>query len=1127
MFKIDQIILGVSRSLDNSLQFQRGSQNSMLGGAPGQDNAIDSSRQDNTREEGSSFLSGSITGTSRTFRIYFMFKLSVIFFFNIGSARHRKKLALEALAVVAEKDKPHLFITMTANPLWSEITELLLPGETAFSNMLVTCRVFKAKLAALLANLKNGHYFGGKSAYIIHVIEFQHRGLPHAHIVCRISNGPNHLEEDKCIEWIDRFISAKMPVLDENSTDEDSDYYDFVTSQMCHRHFRGVNGCLDGDNNCSKGYHVKPVIPNTFLDEKKYPVYAKPSQDDLLVVPHNRQLLLDFKCHINVEFAASTYAIIYLFKYLLKGNKKIQMDLNNVGDVHEGDEITLHLRGRMMSSMQATWQVLGYPVYPASDPSVTTIFTKSEMDLVELSRTRKLCDLSVYFNRPAALNNIKYIHFYKYFDYTYTQPGRPQTHVPLSLEPGADADNELQCEQLTLPTSMNITKAVYLKRISNENPKIVRLNGVPLDSGEPFFFRLLLKNIPMRKHLDGKFIDNTRFRTYQEACLARGILTHGGEGRLAFEEAIAEYASPAELRSFFVMLTLQGFPTIGIHSDYFNNLTEDFFPARQRTQLLRIDLMHRFLKENKNMENYGFQLPLEYCTLVEQEVQLIEDNHATSLEILNHLHATQPNTEEMDPVYQLITDAVDNQRGTDEVKYFIIDSTGGSGKTTFAKKVYHYVHTKRKIVLGAAATGLAAQVYGSLDFETVHSLFSVPIIENDEEYDNIEEVQCNTEKNKQKVELIKRSSVIIIDEAFSLDKLVYISIDNSYQKLQGKIVLLLMDRGQTGPIVKFGSREEMFDHTILKLPFWNISPKFSFTVNLRLLALGAQNQQDPHYLRQMEYANSLTLIRTNGPFPAGGQVNEFYHNEVTGEKKLFIIGMQFFTCVDRALAFLYPEGFSTPDLDKRAILATTNEVCDEWNSIIQKMNPNPERILLSANELEDVDDPHQYLQGILNRDSLSYYEKNGVPLHELKLKQGDICFLLRTVSKKDHLSRNTRVRIVKISTYKIQVQTLDESPKLHHISRIRFRITHLSGYTLIRTQFPFGLAYAMTKNKAQGQSLQWMLNDIRNDAFSSGQEFVADSRPTDIDHAALFADEDQVDSGRVLFTNVVYPELLE
>jgi hypothetical protein len=311
------------------------------------------------------------------------------------------------------------------------------------------------------------------------------------------------------------------------------------------------------------------------------------------------------------------------------------------------------------------------------------------------------------------------------------------------------------------------------------------------------------------------------------------------------------------------------------------------------------------------------------------------------------------------------------------------------------------------------------------------------------------------------------------------------------------------------------------------MPFWNISPKFCFTVNLRLLALGAQNPTDPHYLRQVEYAKSLTLIRTNGPFPAGGQVNEVYSNEVTGEKKLFIVGLRFFTDVDRALAFLYPEGFATPDLDKRAILATTNEVCDEWNSIIQKMNPNPERILLSANVLEDVDDPHEYLQGILNQDSLAYYQKVGVPLHELRLKEGDICFLLRTVSKKDHLSRNTRVRIVKISTYKIQVQTLDEFPKLHHISRIRFRITHLSGYTLIRTQFPFGLAYAMTKNKAQGQSLQWMLNDVRKDAFQSGQEFVANSRPVDVDHAALFADENQVEGGRVLFTNVVYPELLE
>ena len=41
-------------------------------------------------------------------------------------------------------------------------------------------------------NLKNGKYFGSKTTYILHVIEYQHRGLPHVHIVYRLENGPDH-----------------------------------------------------------------------------------------------------------------------------------------------------------------------------------------------------------------------------------------------------------------------------------------------------------------------------------------------------------------------------------------------------------------------------------------------------------------------------------------------------------------------------------------------------------------------------------------------------------------------------------------------------------------------------------------------------------------------------------------------------------------------------------------------------------------------------------------------------------------------------------------------------------------------------------------------------------------------
>ena len=55
--------------------------------------------------------------------------------------------------------------------------------------------VFQARLQALLHNLKNGKYFGGdKTVYIIHVIEYQERGFPHAHIVCKLERAGRDIE---------------------------------------------------------------------------------------------------------------------------------------------------------------------------------------------------------------------------------------------------------------------------------------------------------------------------------------------------------------------------------------------------------------------------------------------------------------------------------------------------------------------------------------------------------------------------------------------------------------------------------------------------------------------------------------------------------------------------------------------------------------------------------------------------------------------------------------------------------------------------------------------------------------------------------------------------------------------
>lgn len=116
-----------------------------------------------------------------------------------------------------------------------------------------------------------------------------------------------------------------------------------------------------------------------------------------------------------------------------------------------------------------------------------------------------------------------------------------------------------------------------------------------------------------------------------------------------------------------------------------------------------------------------------------------------------------------------------------------------------------------------------------------------------------------------------------------------------------------------------------------------------------------------------------------------------------------------------ALQFLYPNGFQTENLHKRAILCATNSICDDWNSIIQDMNPNLSVDLFAANSIEEVDDPHGIINSMLNDNTLEYWNKPGVPPHKLTLKKGDICFLLRTLSKKNKLSRNTRVKIHSIS----------------------------------------------------------------------------------------------------------------
>ena len=99
-----------------------------------------------------------------------------------GSPRWYNSKFQNGMAICRKYHKPDFFITMTCNPNWPEIKQELLECQKPQDRPDIVARVFKLKLDQLMNDLVHGGVLGKVVAYM-YVIEFQKRGLPHAHIL--------------------------------------------------------------------------------------------------------------------------------------------------------------------------------------------------------------------------------------------------------------------------------------------------------------------------------------------------------------------------------------------------------------------------------------------------------------------------------------------------------------------------------------------------------------------------------------------------------------------------------------------------------------------------------------------------------------------------------------------------------------------------------------------------------------------------------------------------------------------------------------------------------------------------------------------------------------------------------
>lgn len=120
---------------------------------------------------------------------------------------------------------------------------------------------------------------------------------------------------------------------------------------------------------------------------------------------------------------------------------------------------------------------------------------------------------------------------------------------------------------------------------------------------------------------------------------------------------------------------------------------------------------------------------------------------------------------------------------------------------------------------------------------------------------------------------------------------------------------------------------------------------------------------------------------------------------------------------------------------------------------------------------------------------------NGLPPYRLILKIGAIVVLLRNLD--ENLYNGTRLQIVKLMKYCIYVKIITGKKigTIVCIPRMQFTPTNEElPFTMVRRQFPLKLGFAMTINKAQGQSFDKVGIVLSSPVFGHGQLYVALSR---------------------------------
>ncbi|XP_024368015.2 uncharacterized protein [Physcomitrium patens] len=583
----------------------------------------------------------------------------------IGSPRYMQKLFHDSMVLVRVLGKPDLFVTMTCNPIWPEILDELEPGQSPPDRPDIVVHVFELKLRALMDEITKKNVMGETIAFC-YTIEFQKRGLPHAHILLWLKDKVNDCD------LVDRIVCAEIPDLDRQPQ-----LYAAVAKHMMHGPCGLDNPncpCME-DDRCTKNYPMQ-ARDTTEVDGDGHVLYRRRNQgryiekrvrgqivrlDNRWVVPYNPYLIGRFNCHINVEICSSVKTVKYLYKYIFKGSDRSVVETDEVVD-----EIKDFLEGRYVAAQEACWRLFGFETNNKSHSICRLPVHLPDQQYVTFKEGTSLHSV-IDQNAETKLT--------KFFELN--------CHIRALIASG-NQGNHMLLRYMDLPLyyKWDVKNNMWERRV-RKIKVFGRINMVPIGT-EVFYLHLLLTHVEAPTSFEDLLcFQDIVHPTYKAACIARGLLQDDSEWENYLQEATV-IALPKQVRRLFATLLVFGQPLdpLSLLKTHLDAMSDDWHNDQNRYCKAILSIEEYLSSSDKHLTDFFNIEELNefgYSNIVDvggdsnDNIDFDNQNITFLEEDVGRLN------EEQYIVFNAVTTAVLNSDSPDRL--FFLDGPGGTGQS--------------------------------------------------------------------------------------------------------------------------------------------------------------------------------------------------------------------------------------------------------------------------------------------------------------------------------------------------------------------------------------------------------------------------------------------------------------